>query len=208
MARFFRKLSILFGRGRFQSELADEMRFHREQVEQEFIAAGVKPEASRYAAARQFGNATRINERSHEVVTFGFETLVQDLNFALRQLRKKPGFAATAVLILALGMGVSVGIFSFVDAALLEPLPFAEPKRLVSVDEMSAMFPHSNLSYEDYLDWKRFNRSFSSIEVYTGTGYLFRTPSGAEPVPGARVSDGFFRTLRSEEHTSEHQSLR
>ena len=195
MARFFRKLSILFGRGRFQSELADEMRFHREQVEQEFIAAGVKPEASRYAAARQFGNATRINERSHEVVTFGFETLVQDLNFALRQLRKKPGFAATAVLILALGMGVSVGIFSFVDAALLEPLPYAEPNRLLSVDEMSAMFPHSNLSYEDYLDWKRFNRSFSSIEVYTGTGYLFRAASGADPVPGARVSDGFFRTL-------------
>ena len=195
MARFFRKLSILFGRGRFQSELADEMRFHREQVEQEFIAAGMKPEASRYAAARQFGNATRINERSHEVVTFGFETLVQDLSFALRQLRKKPGFAATAVLILALGMGVSVGIFSFVDAALLEPLPYAEPNRLLSVDEMSAMFPHSNLSYEDYLDWKRFNRSFSSIDVYTGTGYLFRTPSGAEPVPAARVSDGFFRTL-------------
>ena len=195
MARFFRKLSILFGRGRFQSELADEMRFHREQVEQEFIAAGMKPEASRYAAARRFGNATRINERSHEVVTFGFETLVQDLNFALRQLRKKPGFAATAVLILALGMGVSVGIFSFVDAALLEPLPYAEPNRLLSVDEMSAMFPHSNLSYEDYLDWKRFNRSFSSIDVYTGTGYLFRTPSGAEPVPAARVSDGFFRTL-------------
>ena len=195
MARFFRKLSILFGRGRFQSELADEMRFHREQVEQEFIAAGMKPEASRYAAARQFGNATRINERSHEVVTFGFETLVQDLSFALRQLRKKPGFAATAVLILALGMGVSVGIFSFVDAALLEPLPYAEPNRLLSVDEMSAMFPHSNLSYEDYLNWKRFNRSFSSIDVYTGTGYLFRTPSGAEPVPAARVSDGFFRTL-------------
>ena len=195
MARFFRKLSILFGRGRFQSELADEMRFHREQVEQEFIAAGMKPEASRYAAARRFGNATRINERSHEVVIFGFETLVQDLRFALRQLRKKPGFAATAVLILALGMGVSVGIFSFVDAALLEPLPYAEPNRLLSVDEMSAMFPHSNLSYEDYLDWKRFNRSFSSIDVYTGTGYLFRTPSGAEPVPAARVSDGFFRTL-------------
>jgi macrolide transport system ATP-binding/permease protein len=195
MARFFRKLSILFGRGRFQSELADEMRFHREQVEQEFIAAGMKPEASRYAAARRFGNATRINERSHEVVIFGFETLVQDLSFALRQLRKKPGFAATAVLILALGMGVSVGIFSFVDAALLEPLPYAEPNRLLSVDEMSAMFPHSNLSYEDYLDWERFNRSFSSIDVYTGTGYLFRTPSGAEPVPAARVSDGFFRTL-------------
>jgi predicted permease len=57
------------------------------------------------------------------------------------------------------------------------------------------MFPSSNLSREDYEDWKRLNRSFSSLEVYTGTGYLVRTPSGAEPVPAARASDGFFRTL-------------
>ncbi len=121
--------------------------------------------------------------------------MVQDLRFALRQMRKNPGFALTSILILALGMGVSVAIFGFVDAALLEPLPYSAPNRLMSVDENSAMFPRSNLSRDDYEDWKRMNRSFSSIEVYSGMGYLLHTASGTEPVPAARVSDGFFRTL-------------
>ena len=65
----------------------------------------------------------------------------------------------------------------------------------MSVDESSATFPRSNLSYADYQDWKRMNKSFSSLEVYTGMGYLLHTRSGAEPVPARRVSDGFFRTL-------------
>ena len=85
----------------------------------------------------------------------------QDLRYALRQLRKNPGFAFTAILILALGMGVSVAIFGFVDAALLQPLPYHAPDRLMSVDESSAMCPRSNLSRADYEDWKRMNRSFS-----------------------------------------------
>ena len=92
-------------------------------------------------------------------------------------------------------MGVSVAIFGFVDAALLQPLPYADPNRLMSVDESAAVFPRSNLSYADYEDWKRLNRSFSSIDVYTGNGYLLRGASGTEPVPAARVSDGFFTTL-------------
>ena len=193
--RFLRKLSLLFGRKRFHSELDEEMAFHREQAEKELLAAGMSPEAARYAAMRQFGNATRFKERSQEAVGFSAETVVQDVSFALRQLRKSPGFAATAILILALGMGVSVAIFGFVDAALLQPLPYSDPNRLMSVDENSAMFPRSNLSREDYEDWKRLNKSFSSIEVYTGNGYLFRSTDGTVPVPAARVSDGFFRTL-------------
>jgi len=92
-------------------------------------------------------------------------------------------------------MGVSVAIFGFVDAALLQPLPFDAPNRLMAIDERSASFPRSNLSREDFEDWKRMNKSFQAIEAYTGTGYLLSTPSGAEPIPAARVSDGFFRTL-------------
>ncbi len=57
------------------------------------------------------------------------------------------------------------------------------------------MIPRANLSYLDYLDWKKLNKVFSSLDVYTGTGYLLNTPTGVEPVPAARVSDGFFRTL-------------
>jgi predicted permease len=92
-------------------------------------------------------------------------------------------------------MGISVAIFGFVDAALVEPLPYVHPDRLMSVDERSASFPRSNLSYADYQDWKRLNKSFSSLEVYTGMGYLLHKSSGTVPVPARRVSDGFFSTL-------------
>ncbi len=121
--------------------------------------------------------------------------LLQDFRYALRQLRKSPGFACTALLVLALGVCASVSIFAFVDAALIKPLPYPNPNRLVLVTENAPMFPVSNLSYPDYLDWKRLNHAFSSMDAYAGTGYLLRTRGGTEPVPGVRVSDGFFRTL-------------
>jgi len=121
--------------------------------------------------------------------------LLQDLRYALRQLRKSPGFACTAILILTLGIGTSVAIFGFVDAALIKPLPYPDPTKLVEVTEGNAMIPRANLSYPDYLDWKKLNQVFSSMDVYTGNGYLLATPTGTEPVRGERVSDGFFRTL-------------
>ncbi len=121
--------------------------------------------------------------------------LMQDLRFALRQFRKNIGFSLTAVLMLALGIGASVAIFAFVDAALIKSLPYADPNRLVAPTETIATFGRANLSYQDYLDWKRMNKVFASLDVFTGTGYLLRTPTGTEPVPAARVSDGFFRTL-------------
>ena len=123
------------------------------------------------------------------------ETLINDIRYALRQLRKSPASAGTAILVLSLGICASVSIFAFVDAALLKPLPYPEPSRLVDVTESAAMFPRSNLSYLDYLDWKKLNHSFNSLEVYNDSGYLLRTGSGAEPVPAMRVSAGFFRTL-------------
>jgi predicted permease len=195
MERFFSKLALLFRRRRFNSELDEEMAFHREQVEKDLIADGMTAKAARYAALRQFGNTTRVRERSHEVVRFKMETVVQDLRFALRQLRKNPGFALTAILILALGIGASVAIFAFVDAALVKPLPYADPTRLVAVNESTAAFSQNPISYANYVDWKRLNTVFSSMEVFTGTGYAFNTPTGTEPVPGERVSAGFFSTL-------------
>ncbi len=195
LSRFSKKLSILAGRKRFRSELDEEMAFHREQAERDLIACGTAPEMARTLAARRFGNATRMRERSHQVVGFRAETVMQDLRFALRQMIKNPGYALVAVFILALGMGVSVAIFGFVDAALLQPLPYAHPDRLVSVDERAAVFPRSNLSYMDWQDWKRMNKTLSSLDVYTGTGFLLRGPSGSEPVVARRVSDSFFSTL-------------
>ena len=117
------------------------MAFHRAAAEEEFVDEGMTPETARYAARRQFGNATRLKEQSHEVVGFRVETVVQDLRFAIRQLRKNPGFAATAILILALGIGASVAIFAFVDAALLKPLPYQNPTRLVALYESTPLGP-------------------------------------------------------------------
>src|SRR5580704_2455410 len=171
------------------------MAFHREQKEREMRESGVGAEAAHRAATREFGNATRLKERSYEVMGFRFETIFQDLHFALRQLRCSPGFTLTAILMLALGIGASVAIFGFVDAALIRPLPYHDPTRLVDVTESAKMFPRANLSYPDYVDWKKMNKVFSSMEAYTGTGYLMTTSSGVEPVAGARVTAGFFRVL-------------
>ena len=121
--------------------------------------------------------------------------LMQDLRFAFRQFRKNPGFGLTAVLMLALGIGASVAIFAFVDAALIKPLPYANSNRLVDVTGSTANFPRNNISYPDYVDWKRMNKVFSSLDVYGVTGYLLRSGPGTVPVSGLRVSAGFFRTL-------------
>jgi macrolide transport system ATP-binding/permease protein len=127
---------------------------------------------------------------------FRFESIAQDLRYAFRQLRKNLGFTFTAILILALGICASVALFAFVDAALIKPLPYPDPTRLVDVTESAgSMIPHANLSYLDYLDWKRLNKLFSSLDAHTGSGYILRTSTGTDLVFGARVSDGFFRTL-------------
>ncbi|HEX4322591.1 MAG TPA: ABC transporter permease [Acidobacteriaceae bacterium] len=192
---FFRKLWMLIRRERFRSELDEEMAFHRAQAEKDFLADGMTRKDARREARRQFGNAERLKERSTEVIGFRFETVAQDLRFALRQLRNNPGFAITAVLILALGIGASVAIFGFVDAALIKPLPYANPNRLVGVYEYTQQCPLCNLSYEDYIDWKKQNHSFASLEAWGYNSYLFSTAKGTEPVPGVRVSDGFFHAL-------------
>jgi predicted permease len=148
--------------------------------------------------------AVRLERGSFEVTkevvrSAGWESYVatvgRDLHFALRQGTKNPGFALSAVMVLALGMGVSLTIFRFVDAALLQPLPYASPERLMSVNESNAESPRWPLSYPDFLDWHRLNKSFRSLDIYNGSGYLLQTPSGATAVEGERVSGGFFQTL-------------
>jgi macrolide transport system ATP-binding/permease protein len=192
---FMTKLSFLIGRRRYTNDLTEEMAFHREQAEREFIAGGMTPEAARYAAMQQFGNSTRFKERSHEEVGFSLESVVQDLRFAQRQLHKNPGFTATVLVILTLGIGSSVAIFAFVDAALIKPLPYKDPTRLVQLFESIPIGPRFHLSYPDYLDWKRENKVFSSLDVFEPNGFMQQTQSGLRKADGARVTAGFFQTL-------------
>src|ERR1051326_141059 len=123
------------------------------------------------------------------------DQLRQDLRFAIRQFGKQPVFTVTAIFVLALGLCASIAIFAFVDAALLKPLPYREPARLVGVYERIPLCEQCNLSYPDYFDWKRMNKTLGSLDVYTRAGFSVASPAGAERVPGARVSSGFFRTL-------------
>jgi predicted permease len=195
LAKFFRRLRILFRRERFSRELEEEMAFHRAQMEKDFETEGMTPRAAHYAAAQKFGNTTRLRERSHEVVGFRMENVMQDFRFAMRQLRRSPGFAATAVLVLALGICASVSIFAFVNAALIQPLPYRNPTRLVALYESAMMGKRFHLSYLDYLDWKRENKVFESLDVYAPYGFTLKTPEGLEAVGGSRASAGFFHTL-------------
>ena len=122
-------------------------------------------------------------------------TILQDLRFAVRQLRKHPGFTFTAVVIFALGIGASTAIFAFVDAALVKPLPYRDPSRLVALYERIPVGDRYHLSDFDYLEWKRLNRSLSSLDAYQPDTFALTSSSTPEVVSGARVSDGFFRTL-------------
>src|SRR5277367_928692 len=146
LVRFFRKLGVLIRREKFDTDLEEEMRFHREQQAKEFQADGMTQDAAQHAARRQFGNDTRLHEQSREVVGFRGEIIMQDSRFALRQLRKNPGFAITAVLMLTLGIAACLALFAFVDSALIKPLPYKDPARLVGVYESIQVFPRSNLS--------------------------------------------------------------
>src|SRR5579885_514380 len=123
------------------------------------------------------------------------DNLLQDIRFAIRQLRNNWIFTTTSIVVLALGLCASVSIFAFVDAALIKPLPYKDPKRLVGVFESIKLFPQSNLSYPDYLDWKKMNTVFSSLDVYQTNGFRFEAQGDVQIARGVRVSDGFFRTL-------------
>ena len=190
------RLTGLFSNQRREQEFASELEGHLQLHIDENIRSGMTPEAARRDAILKLGGLEPTRQAYRERGTVPFlETILHDLRFALRQLVKNPGFTLTAILMLTLGIGASVAIFAFVDSALLKPLPYPKPSTLVDVNESAPLFPRSNLSYPDYLDWKRLNQSFSSFDAYTGAGYLLNSTSGIEPVAGERVTDGFFHTL-------------
>src|SRR5271155_3430558 len=151
---FLKKLGSLLRRSRFDKELDEEMCFHREQVERTFIAEGMEPEAARYAAMRQFGNATRVKEKSYEVVGFRFESVMQDVRYALRQLAANPGFTAVITLTLALSIGANSAIFSVIQGVLLKPLPYPHSEQIVRIFLSGPEFPKFPLNPFDFLDFR------------------------------------------------------
>src|SRR3984885_12468526 len=197
LANIFRlRLRSLFARAVVEQELDEELRYHLERQVEENLAAGMSREDAQRAAPQSIHGFEQRKEECRDMRGLNLiDNLVQDVRFAIRQLRKNPGFTSTAILMLALGMSASVAIFAFVDAALIKPLPYRNPRRLVAVFETAATCPRCNVSYLNFRDWQKSGEFFSSLEVWGFRTYLLRTSMGAQPAPGVRVSDGFFRTL-------------
>jgi putative ABC transport system permease protein len=122
-------------------------------------------------------------------------TLLQDIRYALRGFRKSPGFAAVAVVTLALGIGANTAIFSVVDGVLLRPLRFPSPDRLTVLFEADAEGHRDLVGWPTYIDWRRQSRSFSDIAVMAQWIPTLTGGAQAEPLEGLRVSDGYFRIL-------------
>ena len=186
----------LFFKDARERDLAEEIESHLQLHVDDNIRAGMSPEEARRVAVMKLGGVDQAKEAYRDRTTIPFiESVVQDLRFTVRQLRRNPAFTVTATAMVALGIGASVAIFAFVDAALIKPLPYQNPSRLLFVAETNPDIPVANLSYLDYLDWKNLNRVFESLEVYGPRGYVVSTSAGMEMVDGARVTAGFFRTL-------------
>ena len=187
----------LFRRARVEDDLDEELRYHLDRLIDQNLAAGMSPKQARSAALREMGGIEQRKEECRDMRGLNpLDHFLADLRFALRQLRKSPEFASTAILMLALGLCSSLAIFAFVDAALIQPLPYRNPARLLGVyEKIDPWCPRCNLSWLDYLDWKKQNTTLSSLDVYKPRGYALSNSAGTTMAHGARVSDGFFRTL-------------
>jgi predicted permease len=173
MRMFSSRFKAWFKTSKLDAELDDELRSHLELAMDENLKRGMSKPEARSAALRSFGGLTQAREqyRTQRGLPF-IETLVRDIRFALRQLRKSPGFTITAVLTLAIGIGGVAAVCSVVEAVLLRPLPFQDSARLVRLHEgIEHQLEQADLPAPDVISFARDNRTFSQVSGFVQAGF-------------------------------------
>jgi hypothetical protein len=178
------RLRSLFRRNQVEQDLEDELRDHLERQVEAGIARGMTHDEARAAAMRAFDGMEQKKEECRDMRRVNFiEHRLQDLRFAIRQILRYRGFATTAIAVPALGIAASVALFGFVDAAMIKPLPYAEPARLVTVfgtrPDVAQNQNRGAVSYLDFLDWRERSRAFRSVAAYdVRAGFMLETTTG------------------------------
>ena len=189
LGEWWRKLLFLFRRQQFDRDLEEEMRFHLDMKSQDAVPA---------AARQRFGNAALLQELSREAWGWtALEQLGQDLRYALRTMRKNPGFTAVVTLTLALGIGVNTAIFSLVDRLLLRPLPFPQSDRLATLYFRVPSYPsaYSSLAYPSYEYYRDHNSVLAGLAAYSQIHVNMRFGDDTETVAGETVTANYFSVL-------------
>ncbi len=196
--RLWNRLSGTLAGGRREADLAGEIKAHIEMQTEDNLKLGLSPQEARRQALLQFGGVEAAKESYRDQRGLPFlENAARDAQYALRVMRKCPGFTAIVVLTLALGIGANTAMFSVVDSILIRPLPYSDPSRLVTVGEL---MPNSKgmggFSAGSLMDWRDENRTFEHLAGWANRGFNL---SGAKDLPervdGMLVSWDFFETL-------------
>jgi predicted permease len=200
------RLRALFRRKTVEGELDDEVRFHVEQLVEQYVESGLSREEARRRARLEFGGVEQAKEECRDARGINFiESLIQDLRFGVRMLRKSLGFTIVAVLTLALGIGLNSTIFTLFDATVLQSMPVNDPNTMVHVYQSieNEPAPYRSFSYPEYVALRDFNSTFSGLIAYSWTQVELSKGSGgtitdAEESDGLLVSGNYFSLLGGE----------
>lgn len=191
----------IFSRDRIYEELADSIHEHLEERIEELTEGGMSPERAVREARREFGNVSAMEERSREVWQFSmFESIWTDIRYAVRQLRKSPGFAVTAIVLLGVGIGATVAVFSLVDAILLKPLAYPEANRIVipwRLPPKGFALGYTEVPWgqDDFHKLEKESKVFQFMGAFQSKSFNLTEASDPVLIEGLQVSAGFFPAL-------------
>ena len=195
MRTLFVWLRSFFLRGRLESEMNDELRFHLERQIEDNVKAGMTRKEAHYAALRSFGGVEQIKEKCRGTRGIRFlEELWQDIRYGARMLRRNPGFTSVAVVTLALGIGANTAIFSVVHGVLLRPLPYRDPERLAAVLTNINSFDTGS-SYLNFKDWREQSGLFEDMACYREESLALRGFDEPERIKVGLVPANLFPLL-------------